>query len=132
MLGGSAGLASGLLLSKYYSPSSKNLATVAAGDAMGALFARGLTMTVFDEGGRKDTAATLAGSFAGLGAVAMVERFSPFFSTDMLAGTEGMAFGGIVGSLAPTLADSTWGGWRRSTDGGLMLGIGGGSLRRPP
>ena len=128
LLGGSAGLASGLLLSKYYSPAPKNLATVAAGDAMGALFARGLTMTIFDEGGRKDTAATLAGSLTGLGAIALVERVSPFSSTDVLAGTEGMAFGGIVGSLAPTLAESTWGGWRRGTEGGLMLGIGGGAL----
>jgi hypothetical protein len=128
LLGGSAGLASGLVLSKYYSPTPQNLATVALADGMGALFARGLAMAIFEEGGRKDTVATFAGSLAGLGAMALVERGSPSSSTDLLAGAEGMAFGGLVGSLAPTLADADWGGWRRGTNGGLMLGVGGGAL----
>ena len=128
LLGGSAGLASGLLLSKYYSPSPSNLATVVLGDGMGALAARGLTMTVFDQGGRKDTAATLAGSLVGLGAAALVEHRAPLSSIDLGAGAEGMTYGGIVGSLAPTLGSATWGGWQRSIEGGLLLGVGGGAL----
>ena len=128
LLGGSAGLASGLVLSKFYTPTPQQLASVGLGDAMGAFFARGLAMTIFDQGGRKDTAATLAGSLAGLGAVAWAEHVSPFSSVDLAAGGEGMAFGGIVGSLAPSLADANWGGWLRSRSGGLLLGMGGGSL----
>jgi hypothetical protein len=128
LLGSSAGLASGLLLSKYYSPAASNLGTVVLGDGMGAMAARGLTMTLFDRGGRKDTVATLAGSLAGLGAVALVEQRSPLSATDLWAGSEGMIYGGIVGSLAPTLASANWGGWQRSTEGGLLLGVGGGAL----
>jgi hypothetical protein len=128
LLGGSAGLASGLLLSKYYSPSPASLATVVLGDGMGAMFARGLAMTVFDDGGRKDTAATLAGSLAGLGTVALVEHVSPFSSTDLWAGAEGMGYGGIVGALAPTLTNAEWGGWHRNSQGGALLGIGGGAF----
>jgi hypothetical protein len=128
LLGGSAGLASGLLLSRYTTPSASNLATGVLGDGMGAMAARGLTMTVFGEGGRKDTAATLAGGLLGLGAVAWVEQRSPFSSTDLWAGAEGMTYGGIVGALAPTLASANWPGWQRSTEGGLLLGVGGGAL----
>jgi hypothetical protein len=128
MLGGSAGLATGLVLSRFYSPGPTNLATVALGDVLGAMVGRGLAMTIFDDEGRKDTAATLAGSLAGLGAVAVAEHVSPFTQLDLLGGGQGLVMGGIVGSLAPTLADRDWGGWRRSTSGGLLLGMGGGAL----
>lgn len=127
-LGGSAGLASGWLLSKYYTPSAGNLATVALGDGLGALAARGLSMTVFSEGGRKDSAATLAGGLVGLGAVAWAEHDSPLSSIDRFAAAEGMTFGGIAGTLAPTLASAEWPGWQRRTQGGLLLGVGGGAL----
>lgn len=128
LLGGSAGLASGLLLSKYYTPSARNLATAVVADGMGAMAARGLSMTMFGEGGRKDTAATLAGGLAGLGAAALVEHYSPLSATDYLASAEGMVYGGVVGALAPTLASANWPGWQRSTEGGLLLGLGGGAL----
>lgn len=128
LLGGSAGLASGLLLSKYYTPSVANLAPVVLADGMGALAARGLSMTLFDQGGRKDSAATLAGGLVGLGAAALVEGRSPLSSTDYLAAAEGMVYGGVAGALAPSLADSTWPGWQRSSEGGLLLGLGGGAL----
>ncbi len=128
MLGASAGLASGLLLSKYYAPSAKGLATVVLADGMAAMAARGLSMTIFGEGGRKDSAATLAGGLVGLGAAALVERVSPLSSADYLASTEGMVYGGVVGALAPSLASARWPGWQRSTQGGLLLGLGGGAL----
>ena len=128
VLGSSAGLASGLLLSKLYTPSGGSLATVALGDAMGAMLGRGLVMTAFDTGGRKDTSATLAGSLVGMTTLALVEHLSPLSATDLFAGSEGMAYGGIVGALAPTLADADWGGWQRGTEGGLLLGAGAGAL----
>jgi hypothetical protein len=128
VLGSSAGLASGLLLSRYYAPNASSLGTVALADGIGAMFGRGLAMTIFDTGGRRDTSATLAGSLVGLGAAALVEHASPFSSTDLWAGAEGMSYGAIVGALAPTLADPTWGTWQRTTEGGLLLGLGGGAF----
>jgi hypothetical protein len=128
LLGGSAGLASGLLLSKYYAPSAENLVSAVVADGMGAMAARGLSMTIFGEGGRKDTAATLAGGLVGLGVAAAVERYSPLSANDYLAAGEGLAYGGVVGALAPSLASANWPGWQRSTEGGLLLGLGGGAL----
>jgi hypothetical protein len=128
LLGASAGLASGLLLSKYYTPAVKDLATAVVGDGMGAMAARGLSMTLFGEGGRKDTAATLAGGLVGLGAAALVEHRSPLSGVDYGAAAEGMIYGGVGGALAPGLAGATWPGWQRSTQGGLLLGLGGGAL----
>lgn len=128
LLGGSSGLASGLILSKYFAPDSRELAVTAGGGALGGLFGRGLAMTLRPTSGRADTAGTMAGVLAGTSALALTERYAPLSDLDLVAGGAGMAYGGILGALAPTLADAEWGGRRRSTEGGLLLGLPAGAL----
>jgi hypothetical protein len=128
LLGGSAGLASGLVLSKFYRPAASDLAVTVGGSVLGGLFGRGLMMTATESDGRRDTAGTMAGSLAGTVGFALLEHFSPLTQIDAAAGGLGMAYGGVVGALMPTLADAQWGGWRRSTEGGLLLGVGGGAM----
>ena len=128
LLGGSAGLASGLVLSKFFTPSAGEAAVAAGGALAGGLLGRGLLMTASSSAGRPDTIATLAGSMAGLAALSAVEHASPLSSTDLCASTLGLAYGGLVGALAPSLGDAKWGGFSRGNTGGLLLGLGGGSL----
>jgi hypothetical protein len=128
LLGGSAGLASGLVLSSYFAPDADSLVLVAAGDVQGAMFARGLSMTLFDQGGRSDTLATFAGSLVGMASLALLEGTSPLQTNDLLAGGLGMGYGGLVGALAPSLGQARWNGFDRRSTGGLLLGLGGGAL----
>jgi hypothetical protein len=128
LLGGSAGLASGFVLSKYFKPTASDLTVTVGGSILGGLFGRGLVMTATESDGRSDTAGTMAGALAGTAGFALVEHFSPLTEIDAAAAAVGMGYGGLVGSLASTLADASWGGWRRSTEGGLMLGVGGGAM----
>ena len=107
LLGGSAGLATGLVLSKYYTPEPRNLGVTVGGTILGGLFGRGLAMTMQDDV-RRDTAGTLAGSLAGMSAFAIIEHVSPLTDVDVAASAAGMAYGGVVGALVPSLSDKTW------------------------
>ncbi len=128
LLGGSTGLASGLLLSRRLAPGRAELGVTAGGALFGGLFGRGLMMSASPAGGRRDTAATMAGGLAGTAGLALVEGLAPLGESDLAAGALGLAYGGLVGALAPTLGDASWGGWRRCTEGGLLAGVGGGAL----
>ena len=130
VFGASLGITSGLILSKRYDPSLQALATAGGASLAGAFLGRGLVMLSLADpaNSRPDSAGTMAGSLAGLGAGALVARYAPLGAGDVTALPFGAGLGGLVGALAPTLGDTTWPGWQRNTQGGLFLGVGAGSV----
>jgi hypothetical protein len=64
----------------------------------------------------------------GLAAGAAMEHVSPLDSTDLWAASVGLGYGGLAGALVPTLGNRNWGGWQRTSEGGLLLGLSGGAM----
>ncbi|HEX7599703.1 MAG TPA: hypothetical protein VF518_15910, partial [Polyangia bacterium] len=130
VFGATLGITSGLLLSKRLDLDSAALATASGASLAGALMGRGLVMLALADPttSRADSAGTMAGGLAGLGAGALVARYAPLTAGDAVALPFGAGLGGLVGALAPTLGETAWPGWQRDTQGGLLLGVGAGSV----
>jgi hypothetical protein len=128
LFGATAGLTSGLLLSKAYDPTAEDDGVALGGTVLGGLLARGVATMATDQDGRAQTIATLSGSLAGLGAAAAFQHRSPMTDDDVVALPVGLGFGGLAGALAPSLGDRQWNGWQRREDGGVMAGLAAGGL----
>jgi hypothetical protein len=127
LAGTTLGVTAGLLLSKVIDPSPENDAVAAGGALAGGMLGRGIAVMATERDGRPQTVATIAGSLAGLGAAAAVERTSPLTGTDALAMPVGLGFGALAGALAPDLGQRE-AHWDRSEQGGLMAGSAGGAI----
>jgi hypothetical protein len=84
-------------------------------------------MLVTAKAGRSDTLATMGGSLGALAGSAVLAHVGEL-RLDAPALFTGMAYGGLIGTLSPTLKNDTWPGWTRKTTGGLLAGGAGGAL----
>ena len=128
LAGSATGLGAGLAAAHFVDPSPTDMTVAYGGAALGAGAGLGLSHLVLDAEGGGDASLTLGGSILGLGAAGLTQRFSPLRPEDGGALALGLSYGGIVGTLAPTLADATFPGWTRATSGGFLLGAGAGGI----
>ena len=128
MLGGVAGSTTGFILARFFQPTRLDQVVAVGGAAFGGGLGVGVSMLTSDAGGRSDSAAAMAGSLAGLGALALTQRASPLQAADFGALPVGAAFGGLFGRLLPTLNETHLGPLDRPARGGRLAGVAGGSL----
>ncbi len=128
LMGTSLGGTSGLVLSRFVRPTRADHAAVLGGSVLGGTMGLGTTMLLSSNGGRPDTAGTMLGSFAGITAAAATQHVSPLIADDLAVMPVGLGFGGLIGSLSPGLGSRRWAGLDRTTSGGLLLGLSGGTM----
>src|SRR5206468_2877797 len=115
LMGGSAGLGAGLVLSRVVAPSDAALGFVAAGGVAGGALGLGVAELAYASGGRHDSLATLAGSSGGLVAGALLAPHLRLESPALMAAALGAGYGALAGTLAPSLGDESWDGGRRAS-----------------
>jgi hypothetical protein len=122
LMGASAGMASGLVLSRFYEPSSGDLAFTFTTSALGGAFGLGVPRLAWNSAGRPDTLGTMLGSVGGLLGGAVLAPDLRLARSDIAAGVLGGGFGTLMGTLAPTMFDASYEGGRR-TSGGAWVGL---------
>jgi hypothetical protein len=120
LMGASAGLASGLALSKLYGPTTGDIVLAFATSVGGAALGLGIPQLTTAAAGRFDTLGVLAGSSGGLLAGALLAPGLTIRPPEIGAGAVGLSAGALVGTLAPSLADPAWDGGRRASGGALV------------
>jgi hypothetical protein len=118
----------GVVASKWVRLQSGDRLFLTSGKVAGGLFGLGAAMLARDQTGATDTLATLAGSWGGLAAATAAQMYTPLDSTDGASAAVGATFGGLVGTLVPSLDEPTWQGLHRKTGGGLLLGLSAGAI----
>jgi hypothetical protein len=127
LFGTSLGASSGFLLSRFTRPAENEFLPALLGSALGGTLGFGVSMLAVEQAGRSDTLAAMGGSLGALAGAAAVAHVGQL-KLDAPALLTGAAYGGLVGALAPTLADQSWPGWTRKSTGGLLAGGAGGAL----
>jgi hypothetical protein len=122
LLGAATGTTTGMVLSKFFRPTNQDLAFATAGSSVGMIFGLGLPMLAVASPGRHDTLGMLSGGLGGLVGGAAMARETALRGTDVSAGVIGLLYGGLVGTLAPTLREQSWDGGRKAA-GGALLGM---------
>lgn len=134
--GASAGLASGLVLSKWLRPTGYDYVAALTASALGHSLGFGLGHLTIDEVTSTDPTAwrapalRLGGAALGLAGTAAFVHTHALRGTDVAASIEGGALGATVGVLLPTLRDEDFSGGRATTGAahvGLALGAFGGA-----
>ncbi len=123
-----AGATAGFVLARFIQPSAGDQMLALGGGLFGGGLGLGLSQLASAPGGRADPAAAMAGSLAGLGALALTQRLSPLQDPDFLALPVGVAFGGLFGRLLPTLDARELRPLDRPGGGGLLAGLTGGAF----
>jgi hypothetical protein len=127
LFGTSLGASSGFLLSRFARPDKEEIMTGMLGGALGGGLGLGISMLSTPQAGRSDTLAAMGGSLGALAGTAAVAHLGQLHLNAPALFT-GLAYGGLIGTLSPALADETWPGWTRKTTGGLLAGGAGGAL----
>jgi hypothetical protein len=122
--GASVGAASGFLLSRWVRPDGEQLSLTMGSGVLGGALGLGVSMLAREQAGRPDSLAALGGSLGAMGLSAWAAH-EDRLQTDGWALSLGMMYGGLVGSIAPTVMDRDWPGWTRRTSGGLLAGAAG-------
>jgi hypothetical protein len=125
LAGGSAGLASGLVLSRFIEPGTLDYTAALGGGLLGgALGAGAATLWLDEDGGRRGPAAALAGMSAGLLGGGLVAHQVTLRPADLGAGVMGAGYGALLGALVPTLADDDLSDTdQRRAGGGARVGL---------
>ena len=123
LMGATAGLATGVVLSKYFQPTFDDEMLAFGASGAGNLLGLGTVQLAHDTAGRPDTVALLAGSLTGwlAGAYAAHEHVE-LTPSDKRAALAGSLYGLVLGSLAPSLRSRSW-ALDRTNSGGAMLGV---------
>lgn len=124
LFGASMGAASGFLLSRWVRPDGEQLTLTMGSGVLGGTLGQGVSMLAREQAGRHDSLAALGGSLGAMGLTAWAAH-EDRLKADGWALSLGMMYGGLVGSIAPTVMDRDWPGWTRRTAGGLMAGAAG-------
>jgi hypothetical protein len=117
LLGASAGLATGVLTSRWVRPTFNDYLGMTGASALGHWAGLGVAELAFGNDGimyidpafpppvadRREPILRLAGALTGLGAGALVARQAPLRSPDLLAGLVGTGYGAVIGTLVPSL-----------------------------
>ncbi|MGC4118726.1 MAG: hypothetical protein QM765_30040 [Myxococcales bacterium] len=128
LLGTSAGIASGLVLSKLIDFTGSDAASVSALTGLGAGLGLGVALLAWQQGGSGDYSLTFAGAALGTTAGALVQHFTPLEGADAAAIPVGLGYGALLGALAPSLAGSDWPTADRRTAGFTLLGASTGAI----
>ncbi|HEX7598460.1 MAG TPA: hypothetical protein VF518_09605, partial [Polyangia bacterium] len=127
LFGSSLGATSGLLLSRFTRPSQSDFVPAIIDSALGGALGLGISMLAVPQAGRSDTLAVMGGSLGALTGAAVAAHVG-HLQLDAPALLTGAVYGGLVGALAPSLAEETWPGFDRKSVGGLLAGGAGGAL----
>ena len=109
-----AGGIAGLLVSGSFDPGGADYPATIASAALGTSAGIGVAKLATDTTGTGELAGSLAGSAVGLAAGAAFSHYSQLRGPDLGAAMLGSGYGGLLGALLPSLADSEWGGWSRN------------------
>ncbi|MEO5768465.1 MAG: hypothetical protein ABIS92_08945, partial [Polyangia bacterium] len=127
LMGASAGIAGGLLLSRRLTPPASDLLLTAGSSVLLASAGYGLGELAAGADGRGTTAATMSGAAVGLVSGALIAPHLRLTAPVVEGGLASAGAAGLVGALAPSLGDDTWTDGPR-TNGGLRLGLAAGLL----
>jgi hypothetical protein len=127
LLGGSLGLASGLVLSKYVDPTSQDYFAVGAASALGLALGQGVGQLAVAADSEWLPSLRLAGALAGLAGSTVAAHSVQLRWIDMGAASYGTAYGGLVGLFASSLRQPRWQEDRYS-EGGAFAGMAAGGL----
>ena len=137
LLGASAGMAAGVLASRWLRPTDVDYAMVAGASLLGHSAGLGVARLWFapeeDDRGqqigppdRREPILRLGGALLGMGGGMLAARSTDLRPLDLVAGGIGTGYGALLGALAPNLHQDEWYGDRRAVGGGhLGAAIGG-------
>ncbi|HEY0705752.1 MAG TPA: hypothetical protein VGG33_03090, partial [Polyangia bacterium] len=130
ILGTTLGLTSGLVLSKWLTPSRSDHFGTATASLFGLSLGQGIAVLAGDDGLVNDPIepmARLGGSFAGLAAGAITGHFTDLRPVDFASATLGGGYGLVMGLLVPSLDDRQF-RIGESNEGFAQLGLGLGGI----
>jgi len=122
LMGASAGMASGLVLSRFFEPNAGDIAFTFTASTLGTSLGLGIPELIFDQGGRHDTLGAMVGSVSGMIGGAALSRRLTLAPPAIGAGVVGAGYGTLIGTLAPTMLDARWDGGR-AAGGGALVGL---------